>query len=215
MALQEYKNKLADRANNLFDIAATTPNQIAACKADWCVAMTAEEHRYYEDQKGPRLLECDKAVDPVFYFAVMRRERQLAREEKHRQERMEQVAGKNLDEITELLSAEFGKLSSPDVSEDSPPAPVASSSNSLKEPEPKKRKLYQDKEETDKNFPAHLAHIRDSERKVRDELYLTVASLTGHGLSLQESCIAVVEVGNGMMGRQWKLSGSDRRWLYR
>ena len=206
--MQEYKSQLADRANNLFDIAATTPKQIAACKHDWCVAMTAEEHRYLEDQRGARILECDKAVDPVFYLAVMRRERQLAREEKHRQERMEQFSGKNLDEITELLSSEFGKLSSPDVSEESPPAPVASNSNS-REPEPKKRRLYQEKEETDKNFPAHLAHIRDSERKVRDEFYLTIASLTGHGLSLHESCIAVMEVGNGMMGRQWKLSGSD------
>ena len=220
LVLQEYKSQLADRANNLFDIAATTPKQIATCKADWCVAMTAEEHRYYEDQKGPRLLECDKAVDPVFYHAVMRRERQLAREEKHRQQRMEQFSGKNLDEITELLIGEFGQLSSPGASSVSSVSPspsmgVASRSSrilpsaSSSEPVAKKRKLYQEKEEIDKNFPAHQAHIRNSERKVRDEFYLTIASLTGHGLSLNESCLAVVEVANGMMERHWKMPDSD------
>ena len=36
--------------------------------------MTANEHTYYEDQKGDRKMECDKAVDPVFYWAIMRRD---------------------------------------------------------------------------------------------------------------------------------------------
>ena len=75
----------------------------------------------------------------------------------------------------------------------------------------KKRKLYMETEveEETSNFPPHLAHIRTSERKVKDEVYTTLASLTGHGLSVRESCLAVVEVGNGMMGRQWKMP--DRR----
>ena len=74
------------------------------------------------------------------------------------------------------------------------------------------KKLYKETEEEEEisDFPPHLTHIRTSERKkIRDEVYTTLASLTGHGLSVRESCFAVVEVGNGMMGRQWKMP--DRR----
>ena len=56
-------------------------------------------------------------------------------------------------------------------------------------------------------MPEELCHIRVSERKVRDEFYKTVANLSGKGLSINEACSAVIEVGNTMFGRRWKHPG--------
>ena len=56
-------------------------------------------------------------------------------------------------------------------------------------------------------MPSKFCHIRHSERKVREEFYITVANLTGLGLSNNEASSAIVEVGNGMFERKWKTSG--------
>ena len=47
--------------------------------------MSESEHRYYEDQKGPRLMECDKGVDPVWYAAMMKKQRAKEIEEQYRE----------------------------------------------------------------------------------------------------------------------------------
>ena len=41
---------------------------------------------------------------------------------------------------------------------------------------------------------------------VKDEFYLTMANLTGKGLSVNEAATAIVEVGKGMFDRKWKKS---------
>ena len=46
---------------------------------------------YYEDQKGERRQECDRAVDPIWYTAMMRRQRLRERDlvaKRQMQERM-------------------------------------------------------------------------------------------------------------------------------
>lgn len=58
----------------------------------------------------------------------------------------------------------------------------------------KKRRLFE--EETGRqaggdDIPVRLAHVRESERKVRDQFYLTVGNLVGRGMSLDEASIAV------------------------
>ena len=55
-------------------------------------------------------------------------------------------------------------------------------------------------------MPEKIRHIRSSERKVRNEFYLTVANLMGIGLSNNEASSAIVEVGNTMFDRKWKKS---------
>ena len=61
-------------------------------------------------------------------------------------------------------------------------------------------------DETDQHDPLPLRyrHIRKSERKVREEVYKTMANLTGNGLSLDEACNVLIDVGNGLFGRNWK-----------
>ena len=53
-------------------------------------------------------MECDRQVDPVWYYATMRRERQRQRVEEYRKQREEQFKFKNLEEITDILTAEMG-----------------------------------------------------------------------------------------------------------
>ena len=144
---------MANRAEQLFDVAATSPKQIASCKADWGVSMTANEFTYYEDQKGDWKMECDKAVDPVFYWATMRRESLRARQEEYRKERREQFSGKDLREIDQILLEECGMLSSPEISPETSPVELVTMSSSTPTPSiessrVKKRKLYKETGET-------------------------------------------------------------------
>ena len=61
--------------------------------------------------------------------------------------------------------------------------------------------------DTNDSMPSKFCHIRHSEKKVREEFYITVANLTGLGLSNNEASSSIVEVGNGMFERKWKTSG--------
>ena len=143
----------------------------------------------------------------------MRRERLKMRQEDYRQQQKEQFAYKDIDSIEKILTEEMGLLSSTDTSPDTPAKEATRSSSSLATPAAsvsasasKKRKLFIDNSEVEESsiFPQELAHIRHSEKKIKDEFYLTVATLLGHGLSLREACHAVVDVGNGLFRRKWK-----------
>ena len=115
--------------------------------------------------------------------------------------------GEDLGEIEEILTAEMGGVSSSDVSPETPEKSSSQVSTDL--PSRKKRKLFVEGERDDNDVSPHMSHIRDSERKVRDQFYLTVSALSGRGLSLNECCHAVVEVGNGLFNRKWKFPNQD------
>ena len=75
----------------------------------------------------------------------------------------------------------------------------------MEETKSKKRRFIDLVEvDTKDTMPEKIRHIRSSERKVRNEFYLTVANLMGIGLSNNEASSAIVEVGNTMFDRKWK-----------
>ena len=45
-AVEDYR-KIAEQSEKLFDVGATTADQIAKCKEDWGVTMTEAEYRYF------------------------------------------------------------------------------------------------------------------------------------------------------------------------
>ena len=214
-AIDAYSDLVAD-ADKLFDIGPGTLKtenlrqaRVTKCFEEWGVAMTEQEYEYYEDQKTERRRHCDHGVDPVWYCAMMRQERLKRRQEEYRKQQEEQFAFKDMEEITNMLREEMGPLSSTDTSIETPEKPrnTRSSATLATESSSKKRKLFIDNREASSesiDFPKDLAHIRHSERNVRNELYLTVATLLGHGLSFNEAMHAVVDVGNGMFLRKWK-----------
>lgn len=58
-------------------------------------------------------------------------------------------------------------------------------------------------------------HVRDSEKRVHDEIYQTFAELDGHGFSYHESGIAITTVVNRLLGCNWKMAKeSDRESKY-
>ena len=66
----------------------------------------------------------------------------------------------------------------------------------------KKRRLFVEeagREVVGDDIPVRLAHVRESERKVRDQFYLTVGNLVGRGMSIDEACIAVKQVIFGQL----------------
>ena len=213
--------ELAEKKDRLYDIGYETVKGIKKaetlkqacvdrCELEWGVKMSNKEHEYYEDQKSERCLECDHGVDPVWYHATMRQERLKRRQEDYRQQQQEQFAFKDLSTIEKILTEEMGSLSSTDTSPDTPMKLATRSSSSfatpVQESSSKKRKLFIDNRQSQaesSEFPKDLAHLRHSERKVKDEVYLTIASLMGHGLSFKEAMHAIVDVGNGMFQRKW------------
>ena len=207
---------LVEQADNLFDIGLDTLKTetlkqacVARCRDEWGVTMTEQEHEYYQDQKTERRRFCDHGVDPVWYCAMMRHKRLKRREEEYRRQQEEQFAFKDMEEITKMLQEEMGSVSSTDTSVETPKKPRQSTSSATTDTElsSNKKRLFIDNRENSSvssDFPQHLAHIRHSERHVRDEVYLTVATLLGHGLSFKEAMHAIVDVGNGMFLRSWK-----------
>ena len=140
------------------------------------------EHLYYEDQRGATLFQCDKGVDPVWYSAMMRKQRAREQLEQYRMNRDNQFAFKPLDEISNMLTDLGVVLTDTDTSIETPekmqstvgPAPQDESVKS------QKRRLFVDSLENDQDtFPSEYCNVRDSERKVKDSFYLTILTLVG------------------------------------
>ena len=73
--------------------------------------------------------------------------------------------------------------------------------------------------ETSDDLPLKFRHIRKSERVIRDEVYLALAELDGHGFSYREGQLAIVVVANTLFGRAWKFpteedESEDREHIY-
>ena len=68
----------------------------------------------------------------------------------------------------------------------------------------KRRRLFVGPDVANDPLPLEYRHLRDSERNVKDNFYLTCDNLHGEGFSLQQCVTSVVLVGNGMFSRSWK-----------
>ena len=101
--------ELFDIKSSLFDIYQEDKDKRMQVEAEWGVTMSPMEYQYYEDQKSERKMECTKGVDPVWYHAMMRRQRMRERLEEYKEQREKQFEYASLDRITELLD-ENGKV---------------------------------------------------------------------------------------------------------
>ena len=208
-AVSKYK-ELVNNADKLWDVYAADHKRFKDCEKEWGVTMSENEHRYYEDQKGPRMYDCDKGVDPVWFTAMMKKQRERERLEQYKLDRAKQFAFKDLNTISNMLTEQGMVLTDTDTSVDTP----VKEKSQQAQPDPlvaaKKRRLFVDTSCADGDIlPEDLCHIRDSERRIKDSFYLTVSNLVGKGLSINEACNAVVEVGNGMFKRKWKCHTED------
>ena len=233
-AVKKYVD-LIDMKSKLFDVYQDDAEKRKLVEADWGVTMSTNEYVYYEDQKSERKMECSKGVDPVWYHAMMRKQRLMERLEEYRLQRDTQFEYVSLDKITELLD-ENGRIvwSNKDnnanlktkdcqchcqpgqsnqmgrgetVDQD---AAVQGHGETVQSSRRKRKyaKAENDGIEADP-LPKEYRNIRISERKVREEVYETVANLSGNGMSLDEACNAIIDVGNGLFGRKWKKSDME------
>ena len=198
-AAMKYK-ELVETRNHLFDIFPNDPKlgekRIEHCKLDWGVKMSPAEKSYYEDQKITRKQFCDRAVDPVWYTAMMKKQRLRERGVEAQEQMTKAMEYKSLAEIEKVLT-EDGAL------EDSPLKVNAVPDIDYNENESNtvKRKLEDDNESD--YLPIKFRHVRDSDRKVKEGVYRVVADLIGRGLSLNESVHAITIISNGLFSRNW------------
>ena len=83
--------------------------------------MTEVERKYLADQRSERKMECNNGVDPVWFRAIMRRQRERERhDEEYLRQREENFVGKSLKEIDSYLESTGELPSSPTVSADTP-----------------------------------------------------------------------------------------------
>lgn len=207
--------ELKDKADMLFDMYTEDKIRQQVCEEkEFGVKMSDQEFKYLEDMRGERKMECNNGVDPVWFTAVMRRQRRLEWERKARLEMETRFNMKSLEEIEASLIEEGMVLSNSDTSVDTP-VKTAGSTRARVHVEQEQRKtvkrLYFPGDENNNDpLPPDYRCLRDSERKVKDKVYTTVAALVGIGLSVSEAGKAIVEVGKGMFDRkEWKEIGDN------
>ena len=177
--------------------------------------MSQKEYIYLADQRKDRKMECDSGVDPVWFRAVMTKQRLRERHDlEYLRQRSEAFKGKNFQEIEDYLEStgELPFSSSPNTTVETPKKNDTPAAPAVEEVEPmgKKRKLYIENEDKEEEMPEKYRHIRSSERKVREDVYQTFAALSGQGMSLDECSSAIKMVGNGMFGRTWIKAGESK-----
>ena len=215
-AIDDYQ-VLRSKATQLYDIAATSDQRIAQCAEEFGVAMSEHEKCYLSDQRSQRKMECDKGVDPVWYAAMLRKQRQRELSEKYKKEMEERFRFVDLDQIEDVLDdqgavqEEENQVVQEESENDEAMLPFSTeqnlpSANEVIGTGAKKRKVYAlMPSNNDDPLPSEMRHIRKSERIVRDEVYETLADLRGLGLSMNESYNALIKVSNKLFGRKWKL----------
>ena len=152
-AVKRYKEIVAEK-DHLFDIFAHEKELRDRCEIEWGVKMSPAEKAYYEDQKGERKQICDRAVDPVWYTAMMRKQRLKERDEAAKKEMQERMQFRSLEEIEEALQEDGVML------EESPQKRDVENNQDANVVLDVKRKL----EDTDQDsLPLSYRHVRDSE----------------------------------------------------
>ena len=213
-AVDKYKKIVGD-AQKLFDVHADViGDDEEQCKKQWGVSMTQRERLYYQDMKGERRMECDHAVDPVWYTAMIRKQRQRELCETYKDKHREYFRTVDIDKINEILD-EVGGLLNQDEPESNSEDEGMQERVPESEPGPsvgkrKKRKFVLEETDDCEGMPKRFCHLRDSERMVCDDVYLTCANLLGRGLLIDETADATVIVGKGMFKRPWKTPNESK-----
>ena len=216
--VEDYK-ELVSKKEQLFDIFPRNKygeedvERRRKVEEDWGVKMGKMERIYYEDMQNNREMECGKEIDPVWYQAMIQKQRQREREAVYRQQMEEQFMYQPMSRITEILK-EDGALDKSDSGDSNDgegllsiePIVEASLEGAGGDVTAKtKKKTFISKTNEKDLLPESMRHIRKSERKVRDDVYICLGNLIGEGLSINEASKALVEVGNGLFDRQWRL----------
>ena len=174
------------------------------CEDEWGVKMSPAEKCYYEDQKSERKQECDKTLDPVWKAADMRKKR--LDERSYEDKIMQDMRKKRpLAEIEEMLVKNGVLLEDSPKKKDDDDDPEVN----LEEECSQAVKRKQIEEDSSDIIPLEMRHLRESDRKVKENVYRAIADLKGKGLSLSEATEAVVVVGNRLFGRSWRVQGQE------
>ena len=132
--MKRYK-ELVEQRDTLFDMAAVTEERKKQCLDYWVFKITKREEDYLDDPRTDRKMQCDKAVDPVWYAAMMRKQRMLERQAAYRKQRDEQFRFKSIETISEMLSSENDASSSVEPTQDSDYVPSIKKKKSAEEDE--------------------------------------------------------------------------------
>ena len=234
-SITKYK-ELVGQKDKLYDIFEDNDIRRRDKETEWGVLMGKMEKIYLDDMRGDRKMECGGSVDPVWYQAVMKKQREKERSEENQNVMSTQFLFQPLSKIEELLNENGEIVSESENSDDE------TDNNLLHEAEniadavennnetidsndieqehiesggdvdktQKIRKRFNKKEENNNDpLPLEYRHVRLSERKVKDVIYKALGNLSGEGLSLLESVKAVVEVANVCFGRNWKIPADE------
>ena len=63
--------QLVKEKDYLFDVATEDQTRKNRLNEEWGVKMGQRENLYLEDQRGPRLMECDSGADPAWFRSLM------------------------------------------------------------------------------------------------------------------------------------------------
>ena len=170
--------------------------------------MAEMEWDFLEDMRSRRQMICEDFVDRQWQRA---RERMQAKEDRYARMKPAQKQEEESHQVMSWeevnISADEGDGQSVGMDDDyqdeniATGQPVSSRGSS---------RSFETGTSSLDDMPLQFAHLRQSLRKVRPEFYATIDKLKSkYHCSSNQAVAAIIEVGNGMFGREWKYHNED------
>ena len=207
---------LKGEKDKVFDISTEDKDRIRVLEGDIGIRMSKTEYDYLRSQVDSSVSRSD--VKKILCFAKTSDPDPVWVEQERRKEKLKKYEDKKRLEAKELLdletlSEDAGFTSTEDVDDVDSTHEVVENTILEEKCDINKKKTnkrsFVINEDNQDPLPATYRHVRDSERKVKDSIYLAITDLIGIGLSIQEAQKAVKIVSNRVFAREFKLAGED------
>ena len=200
-----------EEKDNVYDISTEDKERIKVLEDEIGIKMSKAEQDYLKSQTDSAIkrnyvkkIICfakPSDLDPVWLEQEKRKQKLKKYEDKKRleaQELFETVtgdAGEDIDDGVDSSYLEFENTAGEEECD------VNQNKTS------QRRRTFVIIEDNQDPLPANYRHVRDSERKVKDSIYLAITDLIGIGLSIAEAQKAVKIVSNRVFERKFKILG--------
>ena len=217
-SLERYQKFKIDK-DTVFDISTEDRERIKKLEEKFGIKMSPAEHEYLNSQMDSNIARHDKRkilclakmndVDPVWLEQEARKAKLSLYQEKQKEGAEEQFKRVEQDEET----IDDVDNIDPDYKDDDSTVGVEAVNvtgdiNQIRT-QKRKRSFVQQAERLHDPLPLKFRHVRNSERKVKDSIYLAITDLIGIGLSIPEAQNAVQIVANRVFDREFKIAEED------
>ena len=199
----------------MFDISTEDKERLHSLENQFGVKMSEAEYQYLESQLDHTVQRTDSKKMICFAKDTLSNIDDLWLRQQVRQDKRVKYHEKLIsEELTQFDVVDFSTASSiNDLDKDDEDLQLENQSTiqesnkieSSSQLDKRKRKFVDTIDDENDPLPSEFRHVRTSERKVKDSIYLAITDLIGIGLSVAESQKAVKIVSNRVFKRNFKI----------